>query len=160
MKQKPSIYIESTIPSYLTARDSQDLMKLSRQIATRNWWSDHLHQYSPIISQFVLQEIRKGDKSAAAKREDLLKGILVLETTDEVEILAKMLIERLRIPVRAKLDGYHLAIAVIYKIDFLVSWNFEHIVGPPVRKTFSEIGRELGIQMPTLCTPFDFLGGE
>lgn len=155
--KKPTIYIESTIPSYLTARDSRDLLKLSRQIATRQWWDLILPDYDPVISEYVTQEIRDGDPHAAKLREKAIQDFKVLKTDDQVERLAKVILKRIHIPKKAELDAYHLAISVTHKIDYVLSWNFEHIVGPPVRKTFAEIGMELQIPMPTLCTPFDFL---
>jgi hypothetical protein len=34
----PRIYLESTIPSYLVARPSRDLVLRGQQEATRRWW--------------------------------------------------------------------------------------------------------------------------
>ena len=156
MSKKQTVYIESTIPSYLVARPSRDLLKLTRQMATQQWWSDTLPNLHPFISNYVIEEIRLGDIDAAKKRENAIRHIEVLETNEEVISLADTFIKRLNIPKKAHTDAFHLAIAVIYKIDYLVSWNFDHIVGPPVRKTFAEIGRELNCVMPVLCTPSDF----
>ncbi len=35
---KPTVYIETTIPSLLTAWPSRDVEILAQQIATRDWW--------------------------------------------------------------------------------------------------------------------------
>jgi len=43
-KPLPSLYIESTIPSYATARDSRDVVRLARQIVTRAFWESKRHR--------------------------------------------------------------------------------------------------------------------
>ena len=37
----PKIYLETTIPSYLTARRSRDLRLAAHQEVTEEWWNDH-----------------------------------------------------------------------------------------------------------------------
>ena len=156
--KKQTIYIESTIPSYLVARPSRDLLKLSRQIASRQWWDEVLPSYDPYVSRYVLQEISDGDPQAATRRQKAIEGFTFLETSEQIEKLALVILKKIRIPEKSKIDAYHLAIAITHGMDYVISWNFNHIVGPPVRKTFAEIGRELNLVMPILCTPSDFLG--
>ena len=160
MSQRPKVYIESTIPGYLTARPSRDIVKLTRQRFTKLWWRDILPTVDPVISGFVLQEIRRGDASAAQRREASIANFEVLDESPLVQEIALLLIKKLGIPERAQLDAYHLAISVVYQVDYVLSWNFDHIVGAPVKRTFAEIGRELDLAMPTLATPEDFLGGS
>ena len=54
---KPSVYIESSVVSYYTARQSRDLLVFSHQEITRLWWEQHLHACEPCISRAVLQEL-------------------------------------------------------------------------------------------------------
>lgn len=160
MAKRPKIYIESTIPGYLTARPSRDIIKLARQRLTRAWWREILPAVDPVISGFVLQEIRRGDPDAARRREAAIAGFEILDESPLVEEIAGLLIKKLHVPKKAHLDAYHLAISVVYQVDYVLSWNFDHIVGAPVRRTFAEIGRELDLVMPTLASPEDFLGGN
>lgn len=160
MSRRPKVYIESTIPSYLTARPARDVVKQARQQLTKLWWREVLPTVDPVISDYVFREIRRGDAEAAHRRELAIHGFAVLDGAPAVDELARLIIGKLQIPKKAHLDAFHLAIAVVYQIDYVLSWNFDHIVGAPVRKTFSEIGRELDLVMPTLATPEDFLGGR
>ena len=155
--KKPTVYLETTIPSYLTSRLSTDLEKYYRQVKTRQWWENVYPRVDSVISEYVLIEARKGDPEAAKKRITAIENVKRLDTSPEVIILAKELSVRLKIPKRAQLDAFHMAIAVTYEVDYLLSWNFEHIVGAPVKRTFAEIGSELGIVMPTLCTPEELM---
>ena len=105
----------------------------------------------------LLDEARGGDPVAAKKRLEVLRGFRKLEFTDDVGVLAGEIQHRLRIPHRARLDALHLAISVVYRVDYLLSWNFEHLVGANVKRTFAGIGRDLDLVMPVLCTPDEFM---
>ena len=53
---KPSVYIETTIPSYLTARPTRDIVMSARQQITREWWETRREKFDCYISQLVLDE--------------------------------------------------------------------------------------------------------
>ncbi|MGK5088713.1 type II toxin-antitoxin system VapC family toxin [Bdellovibrionota bacterium FG-2] len=156
-RKKPTVYIETTIPSYLTSRFSTDLEKYYRQVKTREWWDKVFPKIDAVISDYVLDEARDGDPDAASKRLEVLRGIKILDKTDEITTLARELQIKLKIPPRARVDAFHLAFSVIYQVEYVLSWNFEHIVGAPVKRTFAEIGKEFNLVMPTLCTPEELM---
>ncbi len=45
---KPSVYVESTVISYYTARPSRDLIVAAHQQITAEWWEQALPQLTPI----------------------------------------------------------------------------------------------------------------
>ena len=51
---KPTVYLETTIPSYLTARPTRDLVMSARQQLTREWWEKRRADFDGYISQLVL----------------------------------------------------------------------------------------------------------
>jgi hypothetical protein len=61
---KPTVYLETTIPSYLTARASRDLVVAAHQELTTEWWSRHRSRFSLFVSALVLQEAGSGDPEA------------------------------------------------------------------------------------------------
>jgi hypothetical protein len=83
-----SIYIETTIPSYLTARQTNDIIKMSRQIQTRNFWDNERQKYKLYISQFVYDECCKGNKEASLRRIEAIEGIEYLTAGEECFELA------------------------------------------------------------------------
>ena len=53
---KPKVYLETTIPSYLTSRPSRDLVTAAHQQITREWWDTRRHAFDLFVSQMVLDE--------------------------------------------------------------------------------------------------------
>src|SRR5436853_7672228 len=94
---KPAVYIETTIPSYLTAWPSRDLVRAAHQQITREWWSrrDGFDLYS---SRLVVQECQAGDALAAADRLAVLAGIPLREQEADAGELAKALLPAYHCP--------------------------------------------------------------
>ncbi|MEA2078875.1 MAG: type II toxin-antitoxin system VapC family toxin [Pseudomonadota bacterium] len=99
-------------------------------------------------SVIVLEEASRGDEIAAKLRLEKIEAFPVLEITDEVRELADIFFERIPIPQKARGDAYHLALATFHGMDFLVSWNFSHILNARVRATVQSINLSRGISTP------------
>jgi hypothetical protein len=105
---KPSIYIETTVVSYLTARLSKDLIVAAHQQITHECWENSLRHFSPYISPVVLDEASKGDKEAARLRLGKIKNFTILGINNDINQLAETYYSSLPIPEKAKADTYHL----------------------------------------------------
>ncbi len=75
-----TVYIESSVISYLTARPSRDVVTAARQTITLEWWEEHETQYEIYLLELVLEEIGSGDSSAAQRRLGLVENVPILET--------------------------------------------------------------------------------
>ena len=64
---KASVYIETTVVSYLVARPTQDKLKAARQRITREWWAKQQQQFDCFVSETVIQEISAGEAVMSAK---------------------------------------------------------------------------------------------
>jgi hypothetical protein len=151
-----SLYIESTIPSYATARPSSDVVIAGRQILTRQFWDEELHKYDPCISQDVLDECSNGDPAAAKQRLDLLQGIRILPKTEDITTLAVDYQKLLKIPDHAKADCIHIATCVKWHIDYLLTWNFAHM-GINTYIKLRKYNDQHGLWTPVLINPEDIL---
>jgi hypothetical protein len=85
---------------------------------------------------------------------------LALEITSEVVELARAYFEALSLPGKARLDAVHLALGVQHGMDYLVSWNFAHIVGARPRAVVETLNYRMGIHTPVICTPEELLEGD
>ena len=77
----------------------------------------------------------------------------MLEPTPEVEHLADEYVRRDVIPARFRNDAVHVAYATFYAKDFLVSYNFKHIVGVRRRNLIRAANIVLGYATPEIVSP-------
>ena len=89
-----SVYIETSVVSYLVARPSRDPVTGWRQRLTKEWWAEQRGQFACIISQEVIVEAMAGDVGMAAKRMAALQGIPLISVEPESAKLAADLLER------------------------------------------------------------------
>jgi hypothetical protein len=76
--------------------------------------------YALFISQFVIAEASLGDPGAAEGRLAVLQGIPELEATEEVRSMGRLLTLEGPIPPHATIDAYHIAIATVNGMDYLL----------------------------------------
>jgi len=154
---KQSVYIETTVVSYLTGRPTRNLLVAAHQQVTVEWWENALPLFEPFISPLVIEEASRGDEAAAKLRLEKIAGFPVLEINDEVRKLAELYYASIQIGEKARGDAYHLAVATWHGMDFLVSWNFGHILNPKVKSVVQRRNTLLGIDTPLICTPEELM---
>jgi predicted nucleic acid-binding protein len=155
---KSRLYLETTIPSYLTWRPSRDLVIAGHQQITRDWWENRLGDFQVYISQLVLDEVGAGDPAAARERLRVLKSLPLLDITPEVMELTTGILASGIIPRKAATDAAHIAIAAVHSIDFLLTWNCAHIANAAMVKALASICRQHAWECPVICTPEELLG--
>src|SRR5258708_4253873 len=102
---RSSVYLETTIISYLAARRSRDVIVAANQRLTRDWWETRSTDFDLMISRTVLDEVAGGDGGSAQRRLLLVRGLRVLTPADAEVALAQKLASALRLPARAALDA-------------------------------------------------------
>ena len=157
---KPTVYLETTIVSYLTAWTSRDLVMAANQQTTREWWTNRKDEFDLYISQPVIEESNAGDPDAAARRWDVLQHIPRLDITHEVNDLARLLIADVPLPAKAQTDAVHIATAAVNGMTYLLTWNCAHIANAALRPRIEASCRAAGYEPPAICTPQELLGRE
>ena len=153
------IYIESTIPSYVVARPARDLLQAARQQTSKDWWELKRHQHELFTSQIVLAEISSGETEMAKQRLETLAGIPVLRVNEQAENLTLQILGSGLLPADADRDAGHIALATVYEMDILLSWNCRHIANAAIQARLRKLAAKSGLTLPVLCTP-DELTGE
>ena len=150
---KPSVYIETTIPSYLTAWLSPELVMAANQQLTRRWWDESRPHFELFISALVVQEASAGDSVAAQRRLEIIDDLPELAITDSAEALAETLLRGAALPNKAQLDALHIAVAAVHGMEYLLTWNCRHIANAVLRPKIEHICRAMGYEPPIICTP-------
>jgi len=154
-----SVYIETSVISYLTARPSASLLAAAHQQVTRQWWYHHRHRFEQYVSPMVLDEAGRGDLEAAARRLAALEGFSVLEPTQSAAELVDVLISDGALPSVARDDATHVAIATVHRMDYLVTWNCRHIDNAEAKPLIRSVCAVHGYTCPEICTPEELMGG-
>ncbi len=154
---KSSVYIETSIISYLTARLSNDLRVAANQKTTIEWWENRRLDFDLFVSEFVLTEAGFGDPVIAKKRLEIIADLSELLVDDSAKMLVKILISQKAIPLKAEIDAYHIAVAAVNGIDYLLTWNCKHIANAIMRPKIEIICRQQGFEPPTICTPQELM---
>ena len=147
-----SVYIESSVISYLTARPSRDLG------FTAEWWEDFRLRYDVYVSPLVVEEISAGDTSA--KRLRVIADIPSVAVAAEAESLASALLAANAVPANSARDALHIAIAATQGIDYLITWNFKHINNASTRTDGDYAVSDFGLACPVLCSPEELMGED
>ena len=157
---KPTVYIETSVVSYLTARPSRDVVVAAYQEVTREWWRDAPDRFDLVASALVIAEARAGDPDAARSRLVALKAITLLDATADAEDLARRLLDLKAVPRQAADDSAHIAIAVTNGVTYLVTWNFRHIANAAMRTRIERVCRQAGYEPPVICTPNELMEAD
>ena len=152
------IYIETTIPSYLTARPGRDIVQAARQQLTREWWDVERRNYDLCISQIVLDEVAAGDAEAAQRRMAVIDTLPLLDLTFEVDGLAETIMQSGLLPVSASRDAVHIAVTAVHQVHFLLTWNCRHIANATIFRDLQHVIMSAGYDVPVICTPEELLG--
>ncbi len=88
------VYLETTVPSYLSAWTSRDLVMAAHQQVTREWWDHRRADFDLFVSQLVLQESAAGVPDAVARRMELIRDIPTLKVGEAADELARELVRQ------------------------------------------------------------------
>ena len=155
---KQTVYIETTVFSYLTARPSRNLIAAAWQQVTAEWWDLHKNRFELYISELVVAESERGDPEAAKRRLVRLQGIPKLSVTEEVISFAEKLVIVGALPPKAADDAMHIAIATVHNIDYLLTWNCRHIDNAEAKPLIRKVCENFGFAYPEICTPQELMG--
>ncbi len=148
-----SVYIETSVISYLTARPSRDLVIAAHQAITLDWWQNQKSKFEVYISVLVEEEISAGDSLASKLRIEAVTGIPSVAITPQAQELARFLISGNAIPGTNTEDALHIGIAAAQNIEYLLTWNFRHINNPKTKSAIIKIIEQQGLICPILCSP-------
>ncbi|HKP70353.1 MAG TPA: type II toxin-antitoxin system VapC family toxin [Pyrinomonadaceae bacterium] len=145
---KLSIYLEtSSIGAYLDAGDP------FRRDLTIRWFEHELSEYRPFISQLVEREFERIDEPHRSGYMKIIEPLERLEFSEEAAILAEGYISRGIFHRKFMADAFHVALASIHKIDYLVTWNFGHLANVRKQARIKLFNTAAGFFSPVIVTP-------
>ncbi|MBE9089313.1 type II toxin-antitoxin system VapC family toxin [Microcystis aeruginosa LEGE 11464] len=155
MKEK--VYLDSTVPSYYF--DEREALKTFTEII-RKWWSEMSSYYDLYISDAVLQELTNGNYPRKAEIIHLVSTIPLLPPTSALEQVVEFYLANYVMPRSLVGDALHLAYASYFDIQYLVTWNCNHLANANKRKHIRVINARLGLSTPEIVTPLELFKEE
>jgi len=126
-----TVYIETSVVSYLTARPSGNLLAAAWKNATTIWWETRRQHFELFTSQLVLDEASGGNPDAAQRRLRALACVPLLPMPEPVTSLAAALLAEGALPEKAADDAVHVAVCAYHGIDYLLTWNIAITLAMP-----------------------------
>jgi hypothetical protein len=128
----PTVYIETSIISFLRENPKAATDSIELQQMTRAWWDFHRERYELVTAQYVIDEASAGNSVFAAQRLKHPTHIPLLPIGEVIDRLASQMLSRAILPVDALLDALHIARAAVNRVDYLLAWNCKHIANPMI----------------------------
>ena len=145
---KLSLYLEtSVIGAYLDVGDS------FRRDLTIRWFEHELSEYKVFISLLVERELERVDEPHRSGYMNIIKPLERLDFVDEAAILAEGYISRGIFHRKFMADAFHVALASIHKVDYLVTWNFGHLANVRRQARIRLFNTAAGFFSPVIVTP-------
>ena len=149
---KKTVYLDTTVLSYLF--DERESLRSLTEL-TRRWWKTQRRGYRLFLSAETLAELGNGNYDHKAQSLKEAASIEILRRTDDIEIIAKVYVDNLLMPKKVEGDAIHLAYASVYKMDFLLTWNCNHLANANKKQHIRIINTKLGLAVPEITTPME-----
>jgi predicted nucleic acid-binding protein len=149
---KKSVYIDTTIPSYYF--DDRKEISFQKQI-TKKWFLEESQKFDIFISEAVLIELQTGSYPNQEKILEFTLQFDILKNNSEINKIASIYIQNYLMPKDFEGDALHLAFASFYKIDFLLTWNCNHLANANKRQHIRIINTRLNLVIPEIITPLE-----
>ncbi len=150
-----TVYIETTIVSYLVANPSRDPILAAHQQLTRRWWQDERQRYQCVTSREVLREASLGDAEMSRRRGAALAGLAILAVDDSARGLARAILAGQLLPPAAMSDAIHVVVASQQRVDILLTWNCRHLANPHLLGRLRTFLAGHALVLPEICTPIE-----
>lgn len=149
---KSTVYLETSVISYLVAKPSRNVVIRARQVRSRELWARR-GNFAFATSQLVVEEAARGDSRYAAKRLARIASLSSVDFTPEAVDLADWFVRVGLLPSNFQADANHLAVCITNKIDYLVTWNCRHLANPINLRRLVRLCDERDLHHTVVCTP-------
>ena len=147
-----SVYVETSFVSACVS-NRKDPTSQYRNAVSREWWVTQAGRYERFASAEVIEELDHPGFSGRRDALRLLAAVPLLPVTESVQGLAQLLVREKVMPSPIAGDAIHVAVATIYRMDYLLSWNVRHLANPSKVIHLRAICLRVGLAPPQIVTP-------
>ncbi len=151
--QKPVVYMDCNVVSFLTGWLSRQEDARAMQVATREWWQRMRERVVPVISEVVWTELVRGDAGCAAERKRSVAGLPMWGESPAARALGRELLRTGAVDKSQPRDAAHIAVAAVEGADVLLSWNFQHVANEENMSKIKAVVERAGFRCPLITSP-------
>ncbi len=122
---------------------------------TKRWWNQERHRFDLWISEETIAELSSGDYPNKQQILACVSEIAVLPTDVSLVGMVDTYIKNYLMPQVRTGDAVHLAYASYYKIDFLLTWNCNHLANANKKQHIRIINSRMNLFTPEIATPLE-----
>jgi predicted nucleic acid-binding protein len=156
---RPSVYVETSVLSALVDQRAVPVSQVQHQ-TTREWWAKQRRHFDLFYSEAVLIELTRADFPGRSEALACLDEMNLLPITEEIRGVARTYQEHLVMPGPEVGDAVHLAAACVHELDYLLTWNCQHLANTNKIRHIRVINMRLGLLTPELLTPAMLIAEE
>jgi hypothetical protein len=151
----PKLFLETTMFNFYFYGKGKE-----KQVYTERLFADiAAEKYKAYTSPDVINELEDDTVEKATAMKSLIGkyNIEILPTSAEIARLGALYIKKGIIPEKYEDDASHIAAATVHELDFVISYNYNHIVKLKTIIGTGLINRREGYQQVVLSTPKEIL---
>jgi len=149
---KKTVYLDATIPSYLF--DERPDIKTYVEV-TNKWWEQERQNFNIWISEETFSELNQGNYPHKSEILESVSQCPVLPPQKRIADIVQVYVDNYLMPQVLEGDALHLAYASFYKLDFLLTWNCNHLANANKRQHIRIINTRLKLHTPEIVTPLE-----
>jgi len=149
---KPTVYLDTNVISAYWYSGA-DIDGLARRGKTRDWWRNERRHFSVSVSAASEDELAAGKFRRQADCLRFVQKLSYLPIDGNTRHFSVTLVERGVVPAEKPGDALHMAVCAVHGIDYLLSWNYAHLVNPIAQVKLEKVCRELSFRAPLLVSP-------
>ena len=151
--QKPVVYLDCNVVSFLTGWLSPKADSRHMQVTTREWWQRVQGRVVPVISEVVWTELVRGNAKCAAERRLTVAGMPMWKESPSARALGRELMRTGAVDKSQLRDAAHIAVAAVGGADVLLSWNFQHVASEENMPKIKAVVERAGFRCPHITSP-------
>ena len=149
---KPSVYLDTNIASYYWYTGN-DIASRSRRLTTREWWRNERRHFAVWVSAASEDELAAGKFPRQADCLRFVRRLPYLPISANVRRFAATLVEAGVVPGEKPGDALQMAVCAVHRIDYLLSWNYAHLVNPVAQRHLETVCQRHALRAPLLVSP-------
>ena len=158
--RKTKIYLDTSVISFYFAEDAPEKMAITKEFFDKELLKG---EYEIFLSALTLQEL--GNCTDLKLQDQLVEFAYglpaqILESTKEIDEVSQQFVSAGVIPEKYIDDAIHLAMTLLNNVDYIVSWNFKHLVKPKTKKAVRAFSIKEGYKEIEIITPEELITDE